>query len=66
MALKQPKKSEQFKKVEPVEINKLTCKSKPTQLCYHCGQQGHNPSTCHFKEELYQKCGKKGHITWVC
>ena len=64
--IKAAKISEQLKKVEPVEINKLTCKSKPTHLCYHWGQQGHNHSTYHFKEELYQKCGKKGHIARVC
>ena len=61
------KKSEQFKKAEPVEaINKLTHCSKPIQPCYRCGKQGHSPSTCHFKEELCRKCGKKGHIARVC
>ena len=60
------KKSEQFKKAEHVEVNKLTLNSKPTQLCYYCGKQSHTPSTCHFKEEPCRKCGKKGHIARVC
>ena len=57
------KKSEQFKKVDHVEVNKLTHNSKP---CYRCGTQGHTPFTCHFKEKLCRKCGKKGHIARVC
>ena len=60
------KKSEQFKKADHVEVNKLIHNSKPTQPCYHCGKQSHIPSTCHFKEELCQKCDKKGHIMRVC
>ena len=60
------KKSEQFKKADHVEVNKLTHNSKPTQPCYHCGKQDHIPSTCRFKEELCQKCDKKGHIVRVC
>ena len=60
------KKSEQFKKAEHVEVNKFTCNSKPTQPCYRCGNQGHSPSICRFKEEMCRKCGKKGHIARVC
>ena len=29
-------------------------------------KQCHSLSTCHFKEELSWKCGKKGHIARVC
>ena len=60
------KKSEQFKKADHVEVNKLTHISKRTQPCYCCGKQGHTPSTCRFKEELSPKCDKKGHIVRVC
>ena len=60
------KKSEQFKKAGHVEVNKLTHNSKPPQPCYCCGKQGYTPSTCRFKEELFWKCGEKGHIARVC
>ena len=60
------KKSEQFKKAEHVEVNKLTHNRKPTQPCYYCGKLGHSPSTCRFKEEMCCICGKKGHIARVC
>ena len=40
------KKSKQFKKVEPVEVNKLTHSGKPTQPCYPCDKQDHCFSTC--------------------
>jgi len=34
-------------------------------MCYRCGKE-HSPDTCRFKESLYWKCSKKGHIAKVC
>ena len=30
--------------------------------CYHCGQRGHLPHECGFREATCHKCKKKGHI----
>ena len=34
--------------------------------CYHCGQRGHLPHKCGFKEATCYKCKKRGHIAKVC
>ena len=49
------KKSQQFKKVESGEVNKLTHNRKPSKPCYRCGKQDHGPSACYFKEAIRRK-----------
>ena len=34
--------------------------------CYHCGLAGHSPSKCHYREAVYRKCLKTGHLAKVC
>ena len=34
--------------------------------CYRCGQRGHLPHECGFKEATCHKCKKRGHIAKVC
>ena len=40
--------------------------AKPKKKCYRCGQTGHLPSLCHFKDQKCRCCGKFGHIAKVC
>ena len=53
------------KKADSTEVNKLKCNSTPAQSCYCCDKPDHTPSTCHFKEGLCRKCGKKARIAKV-
>ena len=36
------------------------------KACYHCGGIDHVASACRFKEAIYRKCQKCGHIARVC
>lgn len=36
------------------------------RLCYRCGESGHAPTACRFREAVCRKCKKKGHIARVC
>ena len=36
------------------------------RLCYRCGESGHAPTVCRFREAVCRKCKKKGHIARVC
>ena len=51
-------------------INKLDEETKPPHFqpkreCYHCSGN-HDPSSCKYKNEVYYKCQKKGHMAKVC
>ena len=43
--------------------NSGTVREKP---CHHCGKKNHLPHQCHFKDAVYHKCSKRGHIAKVC
>ena len=59
------KKSQQFKKAESVKVNKFTCNSKPSQLCYRCGKQGHSPSDFYLKRQYVAVMEKRPHCQSV-
>uniref|UniRef100_A0A8D9BLT1 CCHC-type domain-containing protein n=1 Tax=Cacopsylla melanoneura TaxID=428564 RepID=A0A8D9BLT1_9HEMI len=41
------------------------CPSSPIQ-CYRCGDRRHKADVCKFRDEFCRKCGKLGHIQFVC
>ncbi len=41
-------------------------KRQQTQSCFRCGDFGHSPNNCKFKNVDCHGCGKRGHIKRVC
>lgn len=51
--------------VNKVEEEIAPPKFQPKRECYCCGGN-HDPSSCKYKNEVYYKCQKKGHMAKVC
>ena len=46
---------------------KASAKPRPSsQSCYRCGNTGHSPAECRFKDVVCRACNKRGHLQKVC
>ena len=65
------KSSKKLQGGEDRQVNRVWKEQKPHKTpaktpCYRCGKNGHQPSSCRFRDAECHKCHKKGHLAKVC
>lgn len=57
--------AQQVKEPE-LAVKAIGAANKRTEPCSRCEKESHVSDRCHYKQVTCNKCGKMGHLAWVC